>query len=241
MAQNLVYHTELQKFLQTSSSTSDQDTINMQDERPTIIIGTNVEDRDENVPPFYVTLTIHDKLLQNCMLDLGASHNLMPKVVTKEIGLEITKSYHDHYSFDSRSVQCIGLIKYLVVILTQLPMKSIDMDIVVAYIPAKYGMLLLRFWAIKLGGTLQMDMTYATVQIFNGDKKRLYRENKLKYVVNNGKKLKMFLVYVVEYTMDCFQLEVSGDFEDKERSPIVLTQHTKFKSGMETFLWWGLF
>lgn len=60
-----------------------------------------------------------------------------------------------------------------------------------------------------------MDMTYVTVPISDGEKKRLYRENKLKYVLSNTKKSKNVLVYVVEDTMDCFQLAVSADFEEE--------------------------
>lgn len=172
------------------------------------------------MPPFYITVTIHDKLLHNCMLDSGASHNIMPKSVMEELGLEITKQYQDLYSFDSRSVQCIGLIKDLVVTLTKLPMKSMVMDIVVANIPTKYGMLLSRSWAGKLRCTLQMDMTYTTVPIFDGEKKRLYRENKLKYVVRNSKKSKTFPMYSIEDTIDCFNLAVNVDFEN-EVSPFV--------------------
>jgi hypothetical protein len=71
--------------------------------------------RKNNVAPFYVTLNIHDKMLHNCMLDSGASHNLMPKVVMEKLGLEITRPYHDLYSFDSRKVKCDGLIKDMVV------------------------------------------------------------------------------------------------------------------------------
>jgi len=104
IAQNHVYHTQLQNFLHASSSTADQDTVNLQDEHPTLILGTHVEDRDESVPPFSVTLTVYDKLLHNHMLDSRASHNLMPKSIMEELGLDITKYYHDLYSFDSRSV-----------------------------------------------------------------------------------------------------------------------------------------
>ena len=41
-----------------------------------------------------------------------------------------------------------------VVNLTQVPMKSVLMDIVVADISPKFGMLLSRSWAKKVGGTL---------------------------------------------------------------------------------------
>jgi hypothetical protein len=56
-------------------------------------------------------------MFHNCMLDFGASHNLMPKIVTKNLGLEIISPYYDLYYFDSRKVKCEGLIKGMVVTL----------------------------------------------------------------------------------------------------------------------------
>jgi hypothetical protein len=79
------------------------------------------------------------------MLDSDASHNLMPKAVMKKFGLDVTKPYKDLYSFDSSMVKCIGIIKYLCITLAQILTKSMVMDIVVANIPPKYGMLLSRY------------------------------------------------------------------------------------------------
>jgi ribonuclease HI len=118
-------------------------------------------------------------------MDSGASHNLMPKTVMEELGLEITKAYHDLYSFDLRRVQCLGVIKDLVVTLFQLPMKSVVMDIVVVDVPPKFGMLLSRSWIKRLGGTLQMDLTYATIPVFGGEHRRLYREAQLAYIISD--------------------------------------------------------
>ena len=56
-------------------------------------------------------------------------------------------------------------------------MKSVVMDIVVADVPPKLGMLLSRYWIKKLGGILQMDLTYATILFFGGEHRRLYRES----------------------------------------------------------------
>jgi hypothetical protein len=47
-------------------------------------------------------------------MDLGASHNIMPKTIMDELGLEVTKTYHNLYSFDSSMVKCLGVIKDLV-------------------------------------------------------------------------------------------------------------------------------
>ena len=61
------------------------------------------------------------------------------------------------------------------------------MDIVVVDIPPEFGMLLSRSWASKLKGTLQMDMSYATIPLF-GQHRRLYRVNILEYVVISQEK-----------------------------------------------------
>jgi ribonuclease HI len=159
--------------------------INLQDERPAVVLDPMVEDRDDSSPTFYTSLNIHDKVLHNFLMDSGASHNLMPKIIMEELGLEVTRTYHDLYYFDSRRVQCLGVIKDLVVSLFQLPMKSMVMDIVVADVPPKFGMLLSISWIKRLGGMLQMDLTYATIPVFGGEHKRLYREAQLAYIVSD--------------------------------------------------------
>ena len=83
-------------------------------------------------------MNIHNKVLHTFLMDSGASHNIMPKIVMEELGLDIMKEYHDLYSFDSRKEQCLGFIKDLVVTLFQLPMKSVVMDIVVVNVPQKF-------------------------------------------------------------------------------------------------------
>jgi hypothetical protein len=146
----LVKHEDFKKFLpkllQSDPSFHPTDSVNLQDENPVVILGPMVEDRDDSSTPFYTSMNIHDKVLHKCLMDSGASHNLMPKTVMEELGLEITKEYHDLYSFDSRKVQCLGVIKDLVVTLFQLPMKSVVMDIMVVDVPPKFGMLLSRSW-----------------------------------------------------------------------------------------------
>ena len=56
-------------------------------------------------------------------------------------------------------------------------MKPMIMDVVVADIPSKFGYLLSWSWMQRLGGTLQMDLSYATIPVFGGENKRLYRES----------------------------------------------------------------
>jgi hypothetical protein len=193
------------------------DTVNLQDENPAITIGLHIENKSDSSPPFYISLNIHDKIMHNCLMDSGASHNVMPKVVMDELGLDITKPYQDLYSFDSKKVKCLGVIKDLVVTLSQLPMKSVVMDIVVADIPPKFGMLLSRSWDKKVGGSLQMDLTYATIPIFGGEHRKLYKEVRLAYIVSDHDNPGNHPIYAVDDEIGSTIFHISDDIPE---SPI---------------------
>lgn len=79
------------------------------------------------------------------------------------------------------------------------------MHIVIADIPPKYGMILARSWGAKLQGTLQMDMTYATIPVF-GQLRRLYRETLMKYVISSQDKPNNYPLYYAHSYMDSFVL-----------------------------------
>jgi hypothetical protein len=72
----------------------------------------------------------------------------------------------------------------MVVSLAQLPMKSVVMDIVVAEIPPKLGILLSRKWAKTFRGSLQIDLTYSIILVSLGEHRRIYREVILAYIIN---------------------------------------------------------
>ena len=152
---------------------------------------------DDEVPPFYMILNVNGMVLHKVMLDSGASHNLMLKGVVESLGLEITRTYKYLYSFDSKRVKRLGLIKDMVVSLNKLRSKTVVMDIVVADIPPKFGVLLLRSWTSKLKGSLKMDMSYATILVLN-ENKRLYSEKISPYVVSSQNHLGFHHIYVVD-------------------------------------------
>jgi ribonuclease HI len=190
-------------------------------------------------------LKIHDMTLHNAMLDSGASHNLMPKVVMDQLGLDITRPYKDLFSFDSRKVKCLGLIKDLVVSLAQIPAKNMVMDVVVVDIPPKFGMLLSRSWAAKLKGTLQMDMSYATIPVFGQDR-RLYREVFLKYMVSNKSQPNNHPIYSVETELGssiffndlCFEEKGPEiDMADKDRSDQQIEKFSEQQDSAENEMW----
>ena len=116
----------------------------------------------------------------------------------EKLELDITRPYKDLFSFDSSQVRCLGLIKDLCVSLVQYPAKTILMDAVVADIPPKYGMLLSRSWGAKLQGSLQLDMSYATIPVFGGESRRLYKEAQLAYIISDETNPTNHPIYVVD-------------------------------------------
>jgi len=159
---NSNYKSHVSKILSLDPSS---DMVNVEDDSPELIFGPALEgqSQDSDVTPFYISLRAHDFVLHNSMFDSRASHNLMPKAIMEKLGLDITRKYHDLYSFDSGRVRCIGLIKDLVVSLDQIPAKNVLMDVVVVDIPPRFGMLLSRSWGEKTKGKMKLDFSYATI------------------------------------------------------------------------------
>lgn len=211
LAKHNIYKQQIKRSLQL---THNKDYVNVLDDTPELLFGPEVDGKTTvtGILPFYVSLHVHDKILHNAMFDSGASHNLMPKSVMERLNLDITRPYKDLFSFDSIQVKCLGLIKDLCVSLVQYPNKTILMDVVVADIPPKYGMLLSRSWGAKLQGSLQLDMSYATISVF-GQPKRLYRETLMKYMVSSEEKPQNFPIYAVHSDIDSYIL-----FKDNTRS-----------------------
>jgi hypothetical protein len=214
LMKNDMFKRDILRTLDPQSVSHSADILNIYDDKPTITLSPMVEDKDESCPPFYISLNIHEKTLHNCLLDSGASHNLMPKAVMDELGLEITKPYHDLFSFDSRKVKCLGMIKDLAMTLTQASMKTMVMDIVVADIPPKFGCLLSRSLMKRLGGTLQMDLSYATIPVFGGVNRRLYRESQLAYVISDEKNPSNHPIYAVDTDMGSCILQFDDSLSD---------------------------
>ena len=136
----------------------------------------------------------------------------MPLSVIEQLGLQITRPYKDLYSFDSKRVKCLGMIKDLAVTLAQIPAKSVVMDIVVADIPACFGMLLSRSWGTRIGGSIKLDLSYATIPVFGGQERRLYRETRFVKTVTKAGDSVNSPVYSRDGYFSCLMLEEDQEY-----------------------------
>jgi hypothetical protein len=139
------------------------------------------------------------------MLDSGATSNVMTKKVMEQWNLRISRPYHNICAMDNRTIEVHGLIKGLQVHLVAFPDIMIEMDIVVIDVPDTWGMLLNRKTTADLGGSLQMDLTYATIPTPNGLEFRLNRELERKYHVEDPRKKENEIVFR-EVEMGCYEI-----------------------------------
>ena len=62
------------------------DILEVNDDAPTIVFGSKIENvDDEEAPPFYISLNVHDMIVHNAMIDSSSSHNLIPKGVVESL------------------------------------------------------------------------------------------------------------------------------------------------------------
>jgi len=89
-----VYRSQFIKSLKIEEGTN---TVNLSDEQLKLLFGLEFEGKsqDGNVPPFYVSLNIHDFILHNAMLVSGDFHNIMPRVIMEKLRLGIIIPYKD--------------------------------------------------------------------------------------------------------------------------------------------------
>jgi len=100
------------------------DTIDIGEDNPKVYVGESYRD-----PPFYISLLVQDLVLRNCMLDSGASHNIILHSMLRQLELMITRPYQNVYPKDSKTVE--SFLERIIV-----------MDVVVEEVPKSWGMLL---------------------------------------------------------------------------------------------------
>jgi hypothetical protein len=86
-------------------------------------------------PPFFMTLTMNNKNLNNCMLDTGVGANMMSLKVVQQMGLKVTRPYRNVCGFKSKEIPTHRVVENVEVCLKEYPEKTVHIDNVVVDIP----------------------------------------------------------------------------------------------------------
>jgi ribonuclease HI/transposase InsO family protein len=140
----------------------------------------------KNVPPFLLTFEIFNRNVHNCMVDSGASSNVMPWSVCQKINAEVEPSSLKIIQLDRTDVKVIGELKNVLIRLSSNPKVHQVIDIIVVDIPEVYGLFLSRDWLEQLHGYFTTDWSHLWLPE-NGkpNKIRVNRERYLKFTVTD--------------------------------------------------------
>lgn len=80
LVKNEAFKKPILEALKLKATQASNNYVNLQDDKPAVVLSPMTKPFDDSSPSFYVSLTIHDKTLYNCLLDTGASHNLCQRL-----------------------------------------------------------------------------------------------------------------------------------------------------------------
>jgi hypothetical protein len=141
----------------------------------------------KNVPPFLLTFEIFNRNVHNCMVDSGASSNVMPWSVCQNINTKVEPSSLKIIQLARTDVKVMGELKNVLIRLSSNPKLHQFIDIIVVDIPKVYGMFLSRDWLEQLHGYFATDWSHLWLPE-NGkpNKIRVNRERYLKFTVTDS-------------------------------------------------------
>jgi hypothetical protein len=138
------------------------------------------------VPPFLLTFEVFNRNLHNCLVDSGASSNVMPLSICKKLNVVPLKSDKHVIQLDRTQVKVMGELKDVMIRIATHPKFVQVIDIIVVDIPEAYGLLLSRDWSEKLNGYFSTDWAHLWLPL-KGYKNmiRIDRERYLKHTVTD--------------------------------------------------------
>lgn len=171
-----------------------------------------------NIESFYLSLLINSFKLSNCIIDSGASNNVIPAKVTHALGLTLTKYYGWFYSMETKKVPLIGQIKDARFAFVAFSEKRVKKTILVFDILVTYGILLGRGFCKDVGGEINMDWTKAKIPV-NGVPCVLHPEAKSKYLVTKLDDPKAQIIFEDAGLGNYFLTSEVPSIEVKEEDP----------------------
>jgi hypothetical protein len=138
------------------------------------------------VPPFLLTFEVLNKNLHNCLVNSGASFNVMPLSICKKLNTTPLKSDKHVIQLDRTQVKVIRELKDVMIIMDTHPKFVQVIDIIVVDIPEAYGLLLSRDCSEKLNRYFSTDWAHLWFPLKgHTNMVRIDRERYLKHTVTD--------------------------------------------------------
>ena len=114
----------------------------------------------EEPAPFLLSVRMFGKLLHNCLIDSGASSNVMPLNICRRLGITPLDSNRRVTQLDKTEIPVVGELHNIHMQLASDPRMEHMVDISVVDVADTYGLILGRDWARKLNGYMATDFSH---------------------------------------------------------------------------------
>ena len=101
-------------------------------------------------PPFLLTFEILNRNVHNCLVNLGASSNVIPYSVSKNLNAKEKMCRTKIIQLDRSHVKVMGELKDVMIQLSSNSKVHLVIDVIVVDIPKAYGVNLSKDWSAKL-------------------------------------------------------------------------------------------
>ena len=173
-------------------------------------------------PTFLLTFEIFNYNVHNCLVESGASVNVMPWSVCKKMNGQIKPYTWQVIQLDRTAMKLIREMEDVIICLSVDERVCQYIDIVVADIPDAYGLVLSRDWAERLDGYFASNWSHLWFPYKGSPNQiKLLREPQMKYNVTQleGKN------ELVNSVLENYFIELEpGNYQDEEASSIPDTQ-----------------
>jgi hypothetical protein len=135
--------------------------VNLGEAQKSTVNTTSIDKKSKlSIPPFLLTFEIFNRNMHNCLVDSGASSNVMPYFVCKKLNATPTKISTHIIQLDISEVKVIEELKDVMIRIASNPKIHQVIDIVVVDIPEAYGIFLSHDWSHKLQGYFSSDWSH---------------------------------------------------------------------------------
>jgi hypothetical protein len=136
--------------------------------------------------PFLLTFEIFNRNVHNCLVDSGASSNVMPYSVCKKLNVEPQMSNTKIIQLDRSHVKVFGELKDVLIRLSSNSKVHQTIHKIVVDLPETYGVILIRDWLAKMNGYFATDWSHLWLP-YKGqpNKIKVDQENYMKHTVTD--------------------------------------------------------
>jgi hypothetical protein len=198
------------------------------------------------VPPFLLMFEVFNRNLHNCLVDSGASSNMMPLSICKKLNFVPLKSDKHVIKLDRIQLKVMGELRDVMIRITTHPKFVQVIDIIVVDILEAYGLLLSQDWSEKLNGYFSTDWAHLWLPL-KGFKNmtRIDRERYMKHTVTDLETLNKtsctYFPVLGNYSCDSYFMKFSSlpydvpltqksEMVFQEESPIPIEETLLFKN-----------